>query len=399
MSMELDDFTEALDALVSSGATRHGDAQSIEALHHCLARFDAFVTEATAAFERSEEWAADGARTASAWIATRCRVPRGAARSRVHLGRALRQLPECAEAWREGRIGSDQARAIAAARRCRTEVAMERDEALLVSQAASMGFEDFYRALSYWKQLADPEGADATDEERRAARSVYLESSIDGMYLGQITLDPASGASVSGELSRLERNLFEEDLAEARERLGRTPRGEDLRRDSAQRRADALVEMAIRSRTAPAEGQRPAPLFTVFVGYETMHGRICELENGTVLAPSSLDPWMDSAYFERALFSLGTRVDVSVRARLFSGGTRRALEARDRICTHPYCYEPADNCQADHIVPYARGGPTTQENGRLLCAFHNLLRNQEELKKRRQRPPAAAGRQRPPPTA
>ena len=74
----------------------------------------------------------------------------------------------------------------------------------------------------------------------------------------------------------------------------------------------------------------------------TLHGRICELENGTVLAPSALDPWMDSAYFERAIFSLGNRVDVSVRARLFSGGTRRAIELRDRICTHPYCYEPAE---------------------------------------------------------
>ncbi len=397
--MELEDFTDALDELVSSGAAHHGDAVSIEVLHRCLARFEAFVTEATAAFDRSEEWAADGAKTASAWIATRCRVPRGAASRRVHLGRAMRHLPGCAQAWREGSIGFDQARAIAAARRCRTEAAMERDEGLLVSQAASMRFEDFYRALSYWKQLADPEGADATDEERRAARNVYLESSIDGMYLGQMTLDPVSGSIVAGELRRLERVLFEKDLAEARERLGRTPTGDDLRRDSSQRRADALVEMATRSRTAPAEGQRPAPLFTVFVGYETMHGRICELENGTVLAPSSLDSWMDSAYFERAIFRLGTRVDVSVRARLFSGGTRRALEARDRMCTHPYCYEPADNCQADHIVPYAEGGPTTQENGRLLCAFHNLLRNQEEQKKRRQRQQDSAGRQRPPPAA
>ena len=145
--------------------------------------------------------------------------------------------------------------------------------------------------------------------------------------------------------------------------------------------------MATRSRTAPADGIRPAPLFSVLVGYETLHGRICELENGTVLAPSSLQPWMDSAYFERAIFSLGTRVDVSVRARLFTGGTRRAIELRDRICTHPYCYEPAETCEADHIEPYAEGGPTTQENGRLLCGFHNRLRNQRE---QRERPPPVA---------
>ena len=382
--MELADFAEALSALVSSGAENYGDGASMEVLHHELARFEAFVTEATAAFEASGEWAADGAKTASAWIATRCRVPRGAARKRARLGRTLRHLPRCAEAWREGRIGADQARAIASARRHRTEASMARDEEMLVAQASEMGFEDFYRALSYWKQLADPEGADAAEEDRKAARNVYLEASFTGMWLGQMTLDPISGSIVSGELHRLEHELFEADCAEAKERLGRTPRIDELARDGGQRRADALVEMATRSSTAPADGIRPAPLFSVLVGYEALHGRICELENGTVVAPSSLQSWMDSAYFERAIFSLGTRVDVSVRARLFTGGTRRAIELRDRICTHPYCYEPAETCEADHIEPYAAGGPTTQENGRLLCGFHNRLRNQ------RQRPPPVA---------
>ena len=145
-----------------------------------------------------------------------------------------------------------------------------------------------------------------------------------------------------------------------------------------------------RSRTAPADGIRPAPLFSVFVGYETLHGRICELENGTVLAPAALMPWMESAYFERAIFSLGTRVDVSARARLFTGGTRRALELRDRICTHPYCFEPAESCQGDHIEPYAEGGPTTQENGRLLCGFHNRLRIQRTQRVRPPPDPATA---------
>ncbi len=288
--MELDDFAEALEALVVSGAQNYGDCASIEALHRHLSRFESFVTEATATFEAGEEWAADGAKTASAWLATRCRLPRSAARRRVRLGRALRHLPECAEAWREGAIGADQARAIASARRHRTEASMQRDEGMLVAQAAQMGFEDFYRALSYWKQLADPDGAEAGDEDRKAARNVFLESSFTGMWLGQMTLDPVSGTIVAGELNRLEHDMFEADCAEARERLGRTARLDELARTSAQRRADALVEMATRSRTAPADGIRPAPLFSVFVGYETLHGRICELENGTVLSPAALAP-------------------------------------------------------------------------------------------------------------
>ena len=168
---------------------------------------------------------------------------------------------------------------------------MARDEGMLVAQATEMGFEDFYRALSYWKQLADPDGADADEEERKAARNVFLEASFDGDVarpddarpdLG-LDLSPASSTASSTPSSR-------PTAPRPRSAWGGTPRLDELARTSAQRRADALVEMATRSRTAPAEGIRPAPLFTVFVGYETLHGRICELENGTVLAPSALSP-------------------------------------------------------------------------------------------------------------
>jgi hypothetical protein len=393
--MELENFADALEALVASGAENYGDGLSIIELHHQLSRLDSFVTEATAAFEVGEEWAADGAKTAASWLASHCRVPRAGAKRRVRLGRTLRHLPAVAGAWREGAIGVDQARAIASARRHRTEASMARDEEMLVGQAKEMGFDDFSRALEYWKQLADPEGAEASDEERKASRQVFLESSFNGMWLGQMTLDPISGSIVANELNRLEHQLFEADCTEAKERLGRTGRIDELDRTSGQRRADALVEMATRSRSVPAESIRPAPLFSVFVGYETLHGRICELENGTVLAPSALAPWMDSAYFERAIFSLDNRVDVSARARLFSGGTRRAIELRDRLCTHPHCYEPAESCQVDHIQTYADGGLTTQENGRLLCGFHNRLRNQKEHPPE----PSSEQHQRPPPSA
>jgi hypothetical protein len=389
--MELDIFEEALDTLVASDAANYGDGESMERLNRLQSRFDSFITEATAAFEAGEEWAADGAKTAASWLSARCRVSRAAAKRRVRLGRTLRHLPAVAEAWRDGAIGLDQAGAIASARRHRTESSMARDEEMLVAQAAELGFDDFSRVLAYWKQMADPDGADASEEERKASRNVYLETSLSGMWLGQMTLDPISGSVVATELNRLEHDLFEADCAQAKERLGRTARIDELSRTAGQRRADALVEMATRSRTAPADGIRPAPLFSVLVGYETLHGRICELENGTVVAPSALDPWMDSAYFERALFSLGNRIDVSVRSRFFTGGTRRAIELRDRICTHPYCYEPAENCQADHIETYASGGETTQENGRLLCGFHNRLRNQREHPgDQRQRPPPSA---------
>ncbi|HEY1988894.1 MAG TPA: HNH endonuclease signature motif containing protein, partial [Acidimicrobiales bacterium] len=63
-------------------------------------------------------------------------------------------------------------------------------------------------------------------------------------------------------------------------------------------------------------------------------------------------------------------------ARLFTGATRRGIQLRDRECTHPYCDRLAVDCEVDHIQPYGQNGPTIQQNGRLLCGFHNRLRNQ-----------------------
>src|SRR5580692_11583835 len=105
--MELENFEEALEALIVSGAEHYGDGESIEELHRLSSRLDSFVTEAVSAFEAKEQWAADGAKSAASWISSRCRLPRTAALRRVRLGRTLRQLPAVAQAWRAGDIGED----------------------------------------------------------------------------------------------------------------------------------------------------------------------------------------------------------------------------------------------------------------------------------------------------
>ncbi|HEX4245426.1 MAG TPA: DUF222 domain-containing protein [Acidimicrobiales bacterium] len=369
------DMTEAIDHLVESDPSTFADAESIEALMRQFSRLEAVVTERVAAFDVSGDWAPDGARTAAAWLARRCRLPKHQARRMVHRGRELRHLPACERAWKEGTITGAHVDTLAAVRRDSTEELLQRDEKVLVDQATTLRFEDYVRVVGYWEQRADPNGAEDHAEKALARRDVYLEQSFLGTWLGKMTLDPISGAIVANELSRLERELFESDWSEARDRLGREPAVSDLSRTPGQRKSDALVEMATRSGTAPATGRRPAPLFSVFVDYESLNGPILELAQGTVVTPGSLVPWLDEAIIERAVFGPGPRVDIGCRTRLFTGATRRAIELRDRECTHPYCDGSAP-CQVDHIIPYSQGGFTTQENGRLLCGFHNRLRNQ-----------------------
>jgi hypothetical protein len=369
----LDELDEVLDRLAASTPN---SSDEVVRLHHAMARLDALTTQTVGRWDAAKTWAADRAKSGAAWLTARCRIPAASARRRVYLARALRDLPHTERAWSDGAIDSAHVALLAGARTERTAVVFDRDEGWLVDQARTMRFSHFTQTLAYWLQRADPDGADQKAERQRDDRRFDLSQTFQGTWVGDLVLDPIGGSIVSTGLRHIERELFRADWAEAKDRLGRDPLVTELRRTPKQRRADALVEMAVRARTAPANGRRPAPLFSVLVGYETFHGRMCELANGTVLAPGSLMPWLNEASIERIVFDGPSRViDVGVERRLFEGATRRAVEVVYGECFEDTCETPADQCQIDHIEPWSQGGPTTQANGRPACGFHNRQRH------------------------
>jgi hypothetical protein len=399
----LDDLQGFLDEARELGPHAFADPESIAVLQRQQAQLDALVTASVACFDAARNWEPDGACSARAWLKAECRLSGRQAASQVRRGRHLRHLPETAEAFARGEITGDCVDVLIAADRGRTEEALLREEKKLVEQGCRLRHDQFVQYVNYWKQSVDQDGTDEDAEMRRTRRDVYLVQSFGGIWFGQMTLDPVSGTIVGDELDRLERLLFDAEWADARERLGREPAVSDLPRSPSQRRADALVEMATRSKSAPNDGRRPVPLFTVLVDYETLHGRISQLEDGTVMPPGSLLPWLPGADLERAGFKVGGRVEIGApsklssltgaaleravftpmtraeipsSSRLYTGSTRRSIEVRDQTCTHPTCDVRASRCQVDHIQPYSVGGLTTQENGRLLCGRHNRMRNQ-----------------------
>jgi len=134
--------------------------------------------------------------------------------------------------------------------------------------------------------------------------------------------------------------------------------------------------MARRARAVPPGARLPEPLFTVFVGYETFAGRICELAEGTVVTPGSLVGWLEEGWVERVVFDGPDRVrNLGARRRIFTGATRRSVEVRDRECFHEFCDIPAADCQIDHVQPYSAGGLTVDGNGRAAYGYHNRLRH------------------------
>jgi hypothetical protein len=267
------------------------------------------------------------------------------------------RLPEVAAAVLDGRLSFEHLPLFARVVTAEREPWWQRDSTGLIARCEQVSLRDGDRILRYWADAVDSETPEHTPPPEPPSRA-YVSTTFDGTVVGDFVLSPIDGAIVTGEIDRLVDQL-------------RAHPPDDIERTPAEWRALALVEMAVRSRTAPAGGRRPAPLFTVHVGEGTFE-RLCELANGTVLHPGRLAPDLDRAVFETMLFAAdGTIISASSR-RTFTGALRRAIIARDRRCMHPSgCDIPAERCDVDHRRPWAQGGVTDQFTGRLECRPHN----------------------------
>src|SRR3954463_11685196 len=246
-------------------------------------QLDAIEAGMNRALEVHRVYTIDGAKTAAAWLAKRTHEPVRECGRRLRWGRVAAEMPLVAAAWEAGQISAAHVGRLAAVRNDRTVEAFQRDEAMLVAHACELTFKDFTADVAYWLQLADPDGAEM---RRRLRRRVTLDETLSGMYSGSTLLDPVSGVIVAGELRRREQELFDQDWAEAKARLGRDPLVHELARTAGQRRADALVEMARRSAAMVPGSRMPKPLFTVVVGSARME-HLCQLATGQVIAPGA----------------------------------------------------------------------------------------------------------------
>ena len=213
-----------------------------------------------------------------------CVGPVGSARCRTlprrwHRGRCPRITSIC---WRRANHGA------------RTALFADH-EATLVEQCQLLRFPDACRMVDYWRQRADADGSEDEAARLHASRHASVAKTIDGVVDLRALFDAVGGAAFKAELDRLERQLY---LADKKSGTVRTV---------GQRRADALVEMAHRSRTSTPGGLRPRPLITILVG-ETSFTHLCELAEGTVIAPGQIVPLLSEADIERIVFDGPDRV-------------------------------------------------------------------------------------------
>jgi hypothetical protein len=333
-------------------------------------RLDAAKAMVTGVWDARRVWARHRCVNGAAWLSATLRLPSEVASRQVRHARHLRRLPETMAALVEGSIGTAQVQRIVSVDSDRTHDAVLRDEVELAGWARTESWRQFCRKVAEWVEDNDPDGPHRDRGDRR--RFHFSQTFQDG-WASDGWFDPLRGTVVHAELERRERCLFEDDWAEAKARRGRDPLPGELARTPAQRRADALVEMAQRS-ASRGDGRRPEPLVIIVVGVAGFD-RSCELLDGTVLSPYEVAAVLPDALIQRITFDGPDRPVTASPQRRFTGLLRRVLDVRDRYCTDPLCDVPAQRCQGDHRIPYTALGPTSVDNGQLLCGHHNRLRN------------------------
>ena len=66
-------------------------------------------------------------------------------------------------------------------------------------------------------------------------------------------------------------------------------------------------------------------------------------------------------------------LDLGRTTRTIPPHLRTAVIQRDKHCQFPGCTQPPSVCDVHHLIPWAKGGPTSLGNLRLLCRFHHLI--------------------------
>ena len=162
-----------------------------------------------------------------------------------------------------------------------------------------------------------------------------------------------------------------------------------LARTEAQRRADALLEMARAAAACPPDRERPLPtvnfLFDADTAAAVADGEPIDPERyRDVVARSDRGHRVNpNAIIEVSLWALlrrvvldarGVVIDMGRTQRLFTGAARTAVMLLEEVCIWPGCDHPHSTCHADHITSWTQRGPTNPDNGAPLCARHNHLK-------------------------
>jgi hypothetical protein len=332
-------------------------------------RLEAVFADGLRRFDKSGEFAADGALNIVSWLRWKCRLSGGAAAERVTIARQLDQLPKTEAAFARGDLGYQHVAAIARTADNVGAAAVRKEEGQLLKAAETLDPGQFTGVVKSFEHRVDAAVALAEANRAHARRYLHLSESSNGLVHLEGLLDSEGGATLKTALNAL-----------------MPPPRQDDDRSAGQRRADALVDLAraaLDGRTlGTVGGQRPHLVITTSI--DTLAGvpgaPAAQLEG---MGPIPMETAQRHACDATVSYVPGQAElagETSHEHRQISASTRRALVARDRDCVFPGCDRPASWCDGHHLVWWTRGGKTQLPNLALVCGRHHRKLHEEGWK-------------------
>jgi hypothetical protein len=355
----LTDLHAALDGCAAEAVSELPDAalaEDLVELRRAADRVEAEFARRLAVFDKRKVCHLEGALSTTSWLRNRCKLTGSAAAERVAMARHLAELPQTAAAFGRGEVGYEQARVITRAAESIGDEAMRGAEHILIEAADRLDPQQLQIAADHLKHYLAPERMrrDADDEHER--RALFVSPLLDG-YRIDGHLDREGGACLVAALEAL-----------------LPPRAADDTRTPAQRRADALVELA-RQRMEAAGGR---PHVSMIVRSETLAGAPAtpggELGRaGVIPGETALRIACDASLTVVTVDGHDRLLTIDRATRTVPPSLRRALVARDRGCRFPGCDRPPEWTDGHHLRHRARGGEMKAANLVLLCRRHHRL--------------------------
>lgn len=315
-------------------------------------------TEALASFDQAgDHGLLFGSASAGAWLRAGLHLAPGDASARVHLARQRHLLKRTLDAVLTGTVTYDQAQSVEKAVRPLPAHARPDAVELLTDLSEQTDAGTVRVAGRRLREVVDPDGSLADNERDFQRRHLTLSPLLDGMTSVDGLLDPEAAATVQAALAPLI-----------------MPTGPDDGRSAAQRRADALVEVAavaLRSEQLPVLSGAVAAVDVIVPWADLQPGRGALAGNGFLPGPSLARLLCDATVSRIVLGPDSLPLDVGRSSRLFTPAQRRALAVRDGGCRFPGCSRPPRHTDGHHVVPWLSGGPTDLANGMLLCRTHH----------------------------
>ena len=411
---------EAADVLASldpSDLSEGSLGESLSDVLHVARQLDGTAAVLAGRFAHSSEWAADGARDATAWLRGQSSEGLGAARALISRSAAIIDFPDMGDELRAGGIGVNHVSILSDVARQfpRLKGHLQEAEAAIVELARVCEPFRFRRELMAMCYRVDPEGAREDAMDRDSEFHFRASTMLDGHVRVDAVLPAEVGSLLVAMLESARREVAADSRADssrddgaldAASAAGPSDSGRDqdapepeldlfgrpIRRPDpvdvrtlSQRNVEAFQRILVSAAgvdggLASVAGQRPQVNVTVSV--ETLSAVPGEavdcgwLERfGVPTQPIAADTARrlacDASLRPLIVDAQGQLVAFGTSARVAPPALRALVLRRDRHCRFAGCRGRID--EVHHIVFFSRGGPTTSSNMLGLCWFHHHL--------------------------